>query len=86
MPGRPDLFLLERGRVDRGLQSVLFSALSEAPERRLRMAQIAEDIFVTRSGVSRLVDRLQANGILNGNWIELSGGTVCLYTGTRSEE
>ena len=33
-----------------------------------------------------LVDHMEAQGILNGNWIELSGGTVCLYTGTRSAE
>lgn len=34
----------------------------------------------------KLVDRMKAQGILNGNWTELSGGTVCLYTGTRSEK
>ena len=33
-----------------------------------------------------LIDRMTTHGILRGNWRELSGGTVCLYTGRRSEE
>ena len=38
--------------------------LAEAPHRRLRMSQLAEGIFLTRSGVTRLIDRLQADGLV----------------------
>jgi hypothetical protein len=34
LPGRPDLFLLERNRIDRHLQGVLFEALADEPARR----------------------------------------------------
>src|SRR4051812_28344096 len=32
--------------------------LAEAPERRLRMAEIADQVLLSRSGLTRLVDRL----------------------------
>jgi DNA-binding MarR family transcriptional regulator len=38
--------------------------LSEAPERRMRMADLAEAVLLTRSGVSRLVDRLESRGLV----------------------
>jgi DNA-binding MarR family transcriptional regulator len=38
--------------------------LSEAPERRMRMADLADAVLLTRSGVSRLVDRLEADGFV----------------------
>jgi DNA-binding MarR family transcriptional regulator len=38
--------------------------LSDAPERRMRMADLAEAVLLTRSGVSRLVDRLEARGLV----------------------
>ena len=38
--------------------------LSEAPERRLRMADLAEAVLLTRSGMSRLVDRLESRGLV----------------------
>ncbi|MGE0712549.1 MAG: protein kinase [Planctomycetota bacterium] len=39
LPGRPDLFLLERRRVDRDLQRLLFEALAEEPARRTASAR-----------------------------------------------
>ena len=36
--------------------------LAEAPERRLRMAELADRVLLSRSGLTRLVDRLQAEG------------------------
>jgi hypothetical protein len=39
LPGRPDLFLLERRRIDRDLQGVLFQALAEDPAQRLAGAR-----------------------------------------------
>ena len=39
-------------------------ALERAPERRLRMHELAESLVLTRSNLSRLVDRLAAAGLL----------------------
>jgi DNA-binding MarR family transcriptional regulator len=40
-------------------------ALAEAPERRLRMNDLARKVVVlSRSGVTRLADRLEAEGLL----------------------
>lgn len=36
--------------------------LVEAPGHRLRMAELAERVLLSRSGLTRLVDRLQAEG------------------------
>lgn len=38
--------------------------LAEAPGRRLRMAELAERVLLSRSGLTRLVDRLQAEGLV----------------------
>lgn len=39
-------------------------ALYEAPERRLRLHQLADAVVLSRSGLTRLVDRLEAAGLL----------------------
>jgi DNA-binding MarR family transcriptional regulator len=38
--------------------------LAEAPNRRLRMAELADSVLLSRSGLTRLVDRLQAAGLV----------------------
>jgi DNA-binding MarR family transcriptional regulator len=38
--------------------------LAEAPERRLRMADLADRVLLSRSGLTRLIDRLQAEGLV----------------------
>ncbi|SFM95131.1 transcriptional regulator, MarR family [Pseudonocardia ammonioxydans] len=38
--------------------------LSEAPERRLRMTELAEAVLLSRSGVTRLVDRMEKVGLV----------------------
>ena len=38
--------------------------LVEAPDRRLRMAELADLVLLSRSGLTRLVDRLQAEGLV----------------------
>ena len=38
--------------------------LYEAPERRLRMHELAERVVLSRSGLTRLVDRLEAESLL----------------------
>jgi DNA-binding MarR family transcriptional regulator len=38
--------------------------LAEAPGRRLRMTELAEAVLLSRSGVTRLVDRLEKGGLV----------------------
>jgi len=38
--------------------------LYEAPQHRLRMHELAERVVLSRSGLTRLVDRLEAEGLL----------------------
>ena len=60
-------------RIDRGLVAAerlpllsydVLIELYEAPERRLRMHELAERVVLSRSGLTRLVDRLEAEGLL----------------------
>jgi len=39
-------------------------SLLHAPGRRLRMAELAQHMLLSRSGVTRLVDRLERDGLL----------------------
>ena len=39
-------------------------ALVGAPERRLRLRELAHEVLLSRSGLTRLVDRLEAAGLL----------------------
>ncbi len=39
--------------------------LSEAPEHRLRMQDLAEAVLLSKSGLTRLVDRMQKAGLLS---------------------
>ncbi len=38
--------------------------LVEAPHRRLRMAELADHLLVSRSGLTRMIDRLEAEGFV----------------------
>ncbi|GGS65236.1 MarR family transcriptional regulator [Planobispora rosea] len=38
--------------------------LSESPDRRLRMNDLAERVLLSRSGLTRLIDRLQRDGLV----------------------
>ena len=38
--------------------------LKDAPGRRLRMAELADHVLISRSGMTRLVDRLERQGLL----------------------
>lgn len=45
--------------------------LSEAPEQRLRLHEIAERIGLTKSGLTRLIDRLEIRGYVERHACEL---------------
>jgi DNA-binding MarR family transcriptional regulator len=38
--------------------------LSDAPEGRLRMSELADGVLLSRSGLTRLVDRMERDGLL----------------------
>lgn len=70
-------FLSAHARVLRSLEGELLAEqrlslvsydvlvqLAEAPKRRLRMAELADRVLLSRSGVTRLVDRLERAGLV----------------------
>lgn len=56
--------LLAREQLSLAAYDVLVQ-LAEAPGRRLRMADLAEALLFSRSGVTRLVDRLERIGLVS---------------------
>ena len=42
----------------------VLAALRDAPERRLRQVEIAEQVLLSHSGLSRLLDRIEAKGLV----------------------
>lgn len=55
--------LLAEQQLSLGAYDVLVQ-LAEAPDRRLRMAELADAVLLSRSGVTRLVDRLERAGLV----------------------
>lgn len=55
--------LLDETGMPLGWYDVLLQ-LAEAPDRRLRMAELADRVLLSRSGLTRLIDRLQAEGLV----------------------
>ncbi len=52
---------------ERGLSLAEYDALLQlaiAPERRLRMSELADRVVLSRSGMTRLVDRLEADALV----------------------
>jgi DNA-binding MarR family transcriptional regulator len=70
--------------AERGLSLADYDTLVQlaiADDRRLRMSELADRVVLSRSGVSRLVDRLEADGLVarracptdaRGSWAELT--------------
>ena len=57
----------EELRAEHGLSLPEYETLlqiGQAPDRRLRMSQIANRVLLSKSGVTRLVDRLVADGFV----------------------
>jgi DNA-binding MarR family transcriptional regulator len=55
--------LVDAGELPLSSYDVLL-ALVEAPNRRLRMHELAQAVVLSRSGLTRLVDRLEQDGLL----------------------
>jgi DNA-binding MarR family transcriptional regulator len=71
------MFLRAHARVTRRLEADLLAEhdlplasydvlvqLVEAPERRLRMTELADRVLLSRSGLTRLVDRMERDGLV----------------------
>jgi DNA-binding MarR family transcriptional regulator len=43
----------------------VLTQLSDAPDRRLRMNDLADRVLLSRSGLTRLIDRLQREGLVH---------------------
>jgi DNA-binding MarR family transcriptional regulator len=55
--------------------------LQAAPGRRRRMAELAESVLLSRSGMTRLVDRLERDGLLERDSCSSDGrGTFAVLT------
>jgi len=55
--------------------------LQAAPDRRRRMAELAEGVLLSRSGMTRLVDRLEREGLLERDACVSDGrGTFAVLT------
>jgi DNA-binding MarR family transcriptional regulator len=70
-------FLLAHARVSRRLDEELraehdvsfaeYDALltiAQSPQRRIRMGQLAEEVLLSKSGVTRLIDRMVSDGLV----------------------
>jgi DNA-binding MarR family transcriptional regulator len=56
--------------------------LAEAPQRRLRMTELADAVLLSRSGVTRLVDRLERAGLVCRSRVADDGrGVAAALTG-----
>lgn len=58
-----DRRLTEAGMVDIAVYDVLLR-LEDAPERRMKMTDLAEAVIFSKSGITRLVDRLEKEGLV----------------------
>lgn len=56
--------LNDAGQIDLATYDVLLQ-LAQAPDSRLRMAELADAVLLSRSGLTRMVDRLQREGLVN---------------------
>lgn len=72
--------MLAEQRLSLGAYDVL-AELAEAPDQCLRMAELAEAVLLSRSGVTRLVDRLERAGLVVRERVDGDGrGVVARLT------
>ena len=66
MPGSPD-GMDEELRAEHDISFAEYDALltiAQAPGRRIRMGQLADEVLLSKSGVTRLIDRLVSDGLV----------------------
>lgn len=64
----------------------VLSALAEAPQNRLRMTELADAVLLSRSGVTRLVDRLEGLGLVSRVRVDSDGRGVSAVITERGME
>jgi DNA-binding MarR family transcriptional regulator len=67
--------LVAEQRISLAAYDVLVQ-LAEAPGRKLRMTELADAVLLSRSGVTRLVDRLERLGMVSRSRVEEDGRGV----------
>lgn len=67
--------LLEEQDLSLAAYDVLVQ-LAEAPDRRLRMTELADAVLLSRSGVTRLVDRMERAGLVGRSRVACDGRGV----------
>jgi DNA-binding MarR family transcriptional regulator len=85
-------FLRAHARITRALEAELVAEqrlslaaydvlvqLAEAPQRRLRMTELADAVLLSRSGVTRLVDRLEQARLVTRAPVESDGRGVTAH-------
>jgi DNA-binding MarR family transcriptional regulator len=85
-------FLRAHARITRALEAELVAEqrlslaaydvlvqLAEAPQRRLRMTELADAVLLSRSGVTRLVDRLERARLVTRSPVESDGRGVAAH-------
>jgi DNA-binding MarR family transcriptional regulator len=60
--------------------------LAEAPNRRLRMTELADAVLLSRSGLTRLVDRLERAGLVSRGRVREDGRGVAATLTDRGME
>ena len=60
--------------------------LQAAPDRRRRMAELADSVLLSRSGTTRLVDRLERDGLLERDTCDSDGRGCFAVLTDRGEE
>src|ERR687894_512847 len=60
--------------------------LRDAPGKRLRMAELADSVLISRSGVTRLVDRLEREGLIIRDACESDGRGLFAVLTDKGEE
>ena len=60
--------------------------LQAAPDRRRRMAELAQGVLLSRSGTTRLVDRLERDGLLHRDACDSDGRGCFAVLTARGEE
>jgi DNA-binding MarR family transcriptional regulator len=92
-------FLRAHARITRTLEAELIAEqrlslaaydvlvqLAEAPQHRLRMTELADAVLLSRSGVTRLVDRLERAGLVGRERADGDGrGIVAVLTPAGAE-
>lgn len=53
----------DAGQIDLATYDVLLQ-LAQAPDNKLRMAELADAVLISRSGLTRMIDRMQREGLV----------------------